>query len=64
MSENLIIKGDNKQELYENLLPQIKSLLEGDYKDFEAFKEFAKAIGVELSLIDKAKGFFGTKNND
>lgn len=43
---------------------KIKSLLEGDYKDFEAFKEFAKAIGVELSLIDKAKGFFGTKNND
>ena len=30
MSENLIIKGDNKIELYENLLPQIKSLLEGE----------------------------------
>ena len=43
---------------------KIKSLLEGDYKDSEDFKEFAKAIGVELSLIDKAKGFFGTKNND
>lgn len=28
MSENLIINGNNKQELYENLLPQIKSLVE------------------------------------
>ena len=30
MSENLIIKGDTKKELYENLLPQIKSLVEGE----------------------------------
>lgn len=30
MSENLIIKGDSKKELYENLLPQIKSLIEGE----------------------------------
>ena len=30
MSENLIIKGDSKKELYENLLPQIKSLVEGE----------------------------------
>ena len=29
MSENLIIKGDSKKELYENLLPQIKALIEG-----------------------------------
>ena len=28
MSENLIIKGDSKKELYENLLPQIASLVE------------------------------------
>ncbi len=28
MSENLIIKGNTKAELYENLLPQIKSLVE------------------------------------
>lgn len=28
MSENLIIKGDSKKELYENLLPQIKALVE------------------------------------
>lgn len=28
MSENLIIKGETKKELYENLLPQIKSLVE------------------------------------
>lgn len=28
MSENLIIQGNNKQELYENLLPQIESLVE------------------------------------
>ena len=30
MSENLIIKGDNKQELYENLVPQIISLVDGE----------------------------------
>ncbi len=30
MSENLIIKGNNKQELYENLLQQIKALVEGE----------------------------------
>ena len=30
MSENLIIKGNNKQELYENLLPQIKALVDGE----------------------------------
>lgn len=31
MSENLIIKGDSKQELYENLLPQIEALIEGEH---------------------------------
>lgn len=30
MSENLIIKGDSKKELYDNLLPQIKALVEGE----------------------------------
>ena len=30
MSENLIIKGNSKKELYENLLPQIKSLVKGE----------------------------------
>ena len=30
MAENLIIKGDSKKELYENLLPQIKALMEGE----------------------------------
>ncbi len=30
MSENLIIKGDSKKELYENLLPQLKALVEGE----------------------------------
>lgn len=30
MSENLIIKGNNKQELYENLIPQLKALVEGE----------------------------------
>ena len=43
---------------------KVKSLLDDDYKDSEAFKEFAKAIGVELSLIDKTKELFETKSND
>ena len=31
---------------------KIKSLLEGDYKDSDAIKKFAKTIGVKISLID------------
>lgn len=30
MSENLIIKGNSKKELYENLLPQIEALVYGE----------------------------------
>ena len=30
MSENLLIKGDNKRELYENLLPQIEALVSAE----------------------------------
>ncbi len=30
MSEQLIIKGNSKKELYENLLPQIQSIVEGE----------------------------------
>jgi GAF domain-containing protein len=30
MSEHLLIKGENKKELYENLLPQLASLVEGE----------------------------------
>ena len=30
MSESLIVKGDSKKELYENLLPQIEALVEGE----------------------------------
>lgn len=30
MSESLIIKGDSKKELYENLIPQIESLIEDE----------------------------------
>ncbi len=30
MSENLIIKGDSKKELYENLIPWIAALIEGE----------------------------------
>ena len=30
MAEHLIIKGETKEELYATLLPQIKSLIEGE----------------------------------
>ena len=30
MSEHFFIKGENKKELYENLIPQIKALVEGE----------------------------------
>ena len=65
MSENLIIKGDSKQELYENLIPQIASLVEGEtdvianmanisacFKDTFNFwwVGFYRVIGEELLL--------------
>ena len=46
MSENLIIKGDSKKELYENLLPQIVSLVEGETD------EIANMANVSACLKD------------
>ena len=35
--------------------------VKADIPEFnENFKEFAKAIGVELSFVDKAKSFLGS----
>ena len=62
MSENLIIKGDNKKELYENLLPQIKSLLEGETD------EIANMANVSACLKDTFNfwwvGFYRVIDND
>lgn len=62
MSENLIIKGDNKQELYENLLPQIKSLLEGETD------EIANMANVSACLKDTFNfwwvGFYRVIDNE
>ncbi len=30
MSENLIVKGNSKEELYANLLPQVESVVSGE----------------------------------
>ncbi len=35
---------------------KIRSLLEGDYKDSDDFKKFAKTIGVKISIIDDITG--------
>jgi GAF domain-containing protein len=62
MSENLIIKGDNKKELYENLLPQIKSLLEGETD------EIANMANVSACLKDTFNfwwvGFYRVIDNE
>ena len=50
---------ENADDENNDFKDKIKSRLESDYKDNEDFKEFANAIGVELSFIDKAKGFIG-----
>ena len=46
MSESLIIKGNNKKELYENLLPQIKALVEGEND------EIANMANISVCLKD------------
>ena len=62
MSENLIIQGKNKQELYENLLPQIKSLIEGEND------EIANMANVSACLKDTFNfwwvGFYRVIDNE
>lgn len=62
MSENLIIQGNNKQELYENLLPQIKSLVECETD------EIANMANVSASLKDTFNfwwvGFYRVIDNE
>ena len=62
MSENLIIQGNNKQELYENLLPQIKSLVECETD------EIANMANVSACLKDTFNfwwvGFYRVIDNE
>lgn len=62
MSENLIIQGNNKQELYENLLPQIKSLVECEND------EIANMANVSACLKDTFNfwwvGFYRVIDNE
>lgn len=62
MSENLIINGNNKQELYENLLPQIKSLVECEND------EIANMANVSACLKDTFNfwwvGFYRVIDNE
>ena len=62
MSENLIIQGNNKQELYENLLPQIKSLVECEAD------EIANMANVSACLKDTFNfwwvGFYRVIDNE
>lgn len=62
MSENLIIQGSNKQELYENLLPQIKSLVECETD------EIANMANVSACLKDTFNfwwvGFYRVIDNE
>ena len=48
MAEHLIIKGETKEELYATLLPQLKSLVEGE-SDIIAISYGIGADGVALS---------------
>ena len=62
MSKNLIIQGNNKQELYENLLPQIKSLVECETD------EIANMANVSACLKDTFNfwwvGFYRVIDNE
>ena len=50
MAEHLIIKGETKEELYATLLPQLKSLVEGE-SDIIANMANISACIMDLSLI-------------
>ena len=62
MSENLIIKGDSKKELYENLLPQIKALVECETD------EIANMANISACLKDTFNfwwvGFYRVVNDE
>lgn len=62
MSENLIIQGNNKKELYENLLPQIKSLVECEAD------EIANMANISACLKDTFNfwwvGFYRVLSNE
>ena len=62
MSENLIIKGDSKKELYENLLPQLKALVEGETD------EIANMANISACLKDTFNfwwvGFYRVIDNE
>lgn len=62
MSENLIIKGDSKKELYENLLPQIQALVEGEVD------EIANMANISACLKDTFNfwwvGFYRVVNEE
>lgn len=62
MSENLIIKGDSKKELYENLLPQIQALVEGEAD------EIANMANISACLKDTFNfwwvGFYRVVNEE
>lgn len=62
MSENLIIKGDSKKELYENMLPQLKALVEGETD------EIANMANISACLKDTFNfwwvGFYRVIDNE
>ena len=62
MSENIIIKGDSKKELYENLLPQIKALVECETD------EIANMANISACLKDTFNfwwvGFYRVVNDE
>lgn len=62
MSENLIIKGDSKKELYVNLLPQIQALVEGEAD------EIANMANISACLKDTFNfwwvGFYRVVNEE
>ena len=50
--EKMIRVVETAGEENEDFKAKIKSLLEGDYKDSDDLKNFAKRIGVKISIID------------
>ena len=53
MAESIIIKGANKKEKYESLLPQIKALVEGE-------TDFIANVSNIVSALKYGMNFFWT----
>lgn len=62
MAENIVISGETKEEKYQSLLPQIKSLVEGETDLIANLSNISSAIKYSMNFF--WVGFYMVKNNE